>query len=219
MVYMTIITQKVKDCFRESTKTFLAYNYHTFNEIASVNDLALEGLLTKALTTEYPSTLWTKGSHQAWDISIPELNNYKIQVKGSLLDGKKVHLSSFRLGGYAENNAFQEGILKYVNENDVWHIFLRSVSKNKNEITIWFYECDKNSFLYDEETYKFPKSEIKNNCAIKNIVNNIKVSIKPTTSYQLWYETDFSNFKTLKGVSLVDEFKVNINDLPKLIQL
>jgi hypothetical protein len=216
---MTIITQKVKDSFRESTRTFLAYNYHTFNEVASVNDLALEGLLSKALSTEYSSTLWTKGSHQSWDISIPELNNYKIQVKGSLIDGRKVHISSFRLGGYAHNSSFKEGILKYVNENDVWHVVLRKVSKNKENIKIWFYECDKKSFIYDPLSYSFPTSDIPQTKTMTVISNNIKVSIKPSTSHQLWYETDFSVFQTSKGINLIDEFEIRMNDLPKTLLL
>lgn len=216
---MTIITQKVKDSFKESTKTFLAYNFHTFNEVASVNDLALEGLLSKALTTEYPSTLWTKGSHQSWDISIPELNNYKIQIKGSLINGRKVHISSFRLGGYAHNFSFKEGILKYVNENDVWHVVLRKVSKNKENVKIWFYECNKDSFIYDPSNYSFEVSNSQSAKQITKITNNVKVSIKPSTSHQLWYETDFLTFQALKGVNLIDEFEIKMKDLPKVIHL
>lgn len=205
--------------FRSTVKSFLAYHYHTFGCLPDLNDKALEGVIYKSLLAVKPDAEWVQGGHQPWDLSIPS-HNTKIQVKGTMLSGKVLNLSSFRLGTHAETpGMLKQGLMTHLHANDVWYIVVRQVKPQQPSMKVWFFECTKDSFLYEEDLYNFRVVPKKKSFLYECNKGGVRVTVQPTTSHQLWYRIPFDAFQTLKGVRLVDSFVFTKDDLPRVLYL
>lgn len=222
---MTVFTPGMTNSFRELVVSYLAFHWHVLDGWGDLNDIPLEGLIYKAIKQERPEDVkWIQGGHLPYDL---QLNETKIQVKGTMLQHNNIHLSSFRLGRHAKD--LKQGILKQLKQNDVWFVVVRQlVVKPVPAINIWFYECDSTCFLYDEKLYDFQerqKPDKHGNADQKNCVyecktpEGIATSVNPSTSHQLWYKIPFTLFQTLTGVTLVDKMTINQTDLPTNLNL
>jgi len=202
--------------FKELANNFVAYHYHTFGSWPDLNDIALEGLISKALKSHRKDVEWVQGAHLPYDIKLTE-SNLHIQVKGTLLQGnqKHIHLSSFRLGTHVDD--LKKGILQQVNANDLWYVVARKATENA--MTVWFFECDKSSFLYDENLYNFTKTNKRSSYQYECEKDGIFAWVRPSTSHQLWYRTEFDNFKNQQGVSLLATMEFKVADLPNTLTL
>lgn len=208
--------------WKSHVEKFLAYNYYTFGQLPDLNDLALEGLIYQSLKSERPDADWVKGAHLPWDLSLLN-DNLKIQVKGTLVHGKGMHLSSFRLGSHVGEAAtsvqtLKDGILKMLYDSDVWYIVARETD-DTHSMKVSFFECDRTSFLYDEALYDFTKAVKRTSVSFECVKDGVKALVRPTASHQLWYALNFNSFKKMQGVKTVDVSTFKVEDLPKIILL
>jgi hypothetical protein len=208
--------------WKSPVEKFLAYNFFTFGQLPDLNDLALEGLVFQSLKSNRPDADWVKGAHLPWDLSLLD-DNLRIQVKGTLVHGKGMHLSSFRLGSHVgdESTSIQtlkDGILKMLYANDVWYIVARE-TEDTHSMKVSFFECDRSSFLYDETLYDFTKTVKRTSASFECVKDGIKSSVRPSASHQLWYSLNFNSFKKMKGVKTVDVSTFKVEDFPKVIFL
>ena len=211
--------------WKSSVQTFLAYNYYTFGHFPDLNDIALEGLIHKAMKTQRSDADWVKGAHLPWDLSLTNSETqqpYRIQVKGTLVSGKTMHLSSFRLGVHSGSvDSLKEGILKLIRSNDVWYVVAREM-EDQRSMRVSFFECNQNSFLYDESMYNFKEVITGKRIFYQNKTTSKVVFTKviPSTSHQLWYMVNYEQFKTsMQGVRLVDSSVFRVEDFPTTITL
>lgn len=210
--------QTIIPAWKECVATFLAYNYHTFGHLPDLNDLALEGLIHKSIKTKRSDVEWVKGAHLPWDLSLKN-DNFKIQVKGTLLSGNKMHLSAFRLGTHASSPAsLKEGILKMVTANDTWYVVARELESPK-QMRVNFFECNKESFLYNPNLYDLHPKTTKKRTLFVSTLDGVNAKVIPSTSHQLWYSLDYDKFKTMKGVELVDSTLFDIESIPTTLNL
>jgi hypothetical protein len=169
---------------------------------------------------------WVQGAQEPWDICLTNLDK-RIQVKGTKITGKDLHLFSFRLSKDIRNNCHKSKIkiLKtkidsLLNEIDVWHIVTREMI-DSDKIKITYFECNKNSFFYNKDNYMFKnvkkKKRVTYECQSLN--KNIKTGIIPSMGNILWYKINFDKFKKMKGVKEAFSFVIDLQKLPKIINL
>lgn len=210
--------QTIIPAWRECVSVFLAYNYHTFGQLPDLNDLSLEGLIHKAIKTQREDVEWVKGAHLPWDLSLKE-NNFKIQVKGTLLSGNKMHLSAFRLGLHAASpTSLKEGILKMVTANDVWYVVAREI-ETPEQMRVNFFECNKESFLYNPDLYNLQPKTTKKRTLFVSSLDGVSAKVIPSTSHQLLYSLNYDKFKTMAGVELIDSTLFDIKSIPTTLNL
>jgi hypothetical protein len=208
------LTENLKKNFR----LYLGFYYNFLGGFPSLEADALEALVAISANENGKHTVeWRQGSRAPWDVKI---DGVSIQVKGGKIDGKskkKIHLSSFRLGKYigdsTDPDLLKAGIIENVNKIDTWYFFAAETI-DENTLRVRFYECPKDSFLYDADYYNFTyvcKKKAWTYCGGKN---GVETQITPRLSHQLWYKTDLETFNSLEGVYLIDQWDFLGKELP-----
>lgn len=216
---------KGKNHFNKNVKKFYSYYYHTFKEIPSLNNEVLEALIYNTLKTLRTDVEWFQGAQEPWDICLTNIDK-RIQVKGTKVDSKDLHLFSFRLSKDTSNKnchkskiaTLKAKINELINETDVWYIVTREHLKN-NKIKISLFECNRNSFIFDKKNYNFKSIKKKTRVTYECLNNNITTGIVPNMGHILQYKIPFDKFKKMKGVKEAFSFTINIDKLPKTIKL
>ena len=218
---------KGKNNFYKNVKTFFSYYYHTFGEIPSLNNEVLEALIYNTLKNLREDVKWIQGAQEPWDICLTNINK-KIQIKGSKIDSKDLHLFSFRLSkDTAHKNshkdkikALKTKIKELLAQTDVWYIVTREQSKqDPNKIKVSLFECNKNSFIFDKSCYNFKQVKKRTKISYQCLSNDIETGIVPNMGHILWYKLPFDKFKKMRGVKEAFSFNINIDKLPKVINL
>jgi hypothetical protein len=215
------------ETLRETIITYLAYFYYSFGQIPEVNSHVLEGILAKSLKNSGLEVSWNQGEHKPWDI---EVEGKKIQVKGTLLSGKKIHISSFRLGiatdsfrysDQTEEEELRDQVFKYLEQVDGWMVLVRDIKNKSASFSLWF--LDKNSFIYNPDFYQFgrvikTRAKDKTKYHYQCLKEGIKTYVEPSTSHQLWYVLSVPDLEK-NGGKLLTSFTINFEDLPREIRL
>ncbi len=213
----------------------LGFQFHSYETFSPLNDQTLEGIFYKSLKDKGIPVTWIRGGKESFDMDI---SGTKVQVKGTFLEANQLELSSFRLGesihglDYANPVAIKESILEKLNICEKWYILIRKpimeklytsgkiISEEMAGLKVWFYECDKSSFLYEPNNYNFKYVFKQKKYLFENkMENEFRTIVKPSLSHQLWYYMPFEFFQGLKGVNLIDTWDFYPRDLPKEFKL
>jgi hypothetical protein len=220
------------ELLRRTIINYLAYFYHSFGQVPEVNSHVLEAILAKSFKDSGLGVVWNQGEHKPWDLLV---EGKRIQIKGTLLKNKKIHISSFRLGlatdsflytSESEEEELREQVFKYLDQIDGWLVLVREVKPTKVCFSLWFLSKDSNCFIYNPDYYQFArviktkKNKVGNNKKYhyQCIKNEIKTYVEPSTSHQLWYVLSVETLEQ-QGGKLLDKFEVVLEDLPRMIEL